>query len=259
MARGRTGESRPCLRRAPAQRRLPRRPTSWPRRMGAPVQGPQVRAGRRRRGPARRAGTPGPRRRAGPPALLHERAGGPVKALATFYKVPPARIVAIHDELDIAVRHAARQARRRRQRPQRAALDARLARHRRLLPGARRHRPSAGPPGRRRLRAVELLHASSARSCRSRSTDAADAVETLITEGLETHPAALQLLKPRLARVSAVTFEPGTPPAEAATDDHVLATWLADRRREPPARGPRARASRARSSRTPATAPPTSC
>ncbi len=27
--------------------------------------------------------------------------GGPVKALATFYKVPPERIVAIHDELDI--------------------------------------------------------------------------------------------------------------------------------------------------------------
>ena len=24
-----------------------------------------------------------------------------------------------------------------------------------------------------------------------------------------------------------MTFEPGTPPAEAATDDHVLATWLA--------------------------------
>ncbi len=27
--------------------------------------------------------------------------GGPVKALATFYKVPPERIIAIHDELDI--------------------------------------------------------------------------------------------------------------------------------------------------------------
>ncbi len=27
--------------------------------------------------------------------------GGPIKALATFYKVPPERIVAIHDELDI--------------------------------------------------------------------------------------------------------------------------------------------------------------
>ncbi|MGD0933595.1 MAG: aminoacyl-tRNA hydrolase [Streptosporangiaceae bacterium] len=28
--------------------------------------------------------------------------GGPVAALATFYKIPPARIVVIHDELDIA-------------------------------------------------------------------------------------------------------------------------------------------------------------
>jgi PTH1 family peptidyl-tRNA hydrolase len=27
--------------------------------------------------------------------------GGPVKALATFYKVPPEHIIAIHDELDI--------------------------------------------------------------------------------------------------------------------------------------------------------------
>ena len=27
--------------------------------------------------------------------------GGPVKALATFYKVPPERVIAIHDELDI--------------------------------------------------------------------------------------------------------------------------------------------------------------
>jgi PTH1 family peptidyl-tRNA hydrolase len=27
--------------------------------------------------------------------------GGPVKALATFYKVPPDRLVVIHDELDI--------------------------------------------------------------------------------------------------------------------------------------------------------------
>ncbi len=27
--------------------------------------------------------------------------GGPVKALATFYKVPPGRIVAVHDELDL--------------------------------------------------------------------------------------------------------------------------------------------------------------
>ena len=50
-------------------------------------------------------------------------------------------------------------------------------------------------------------------------------------------PAAVQLLTP--PRLSPVTLEPGTPPAEAATDDHVLAAWPADRRRRAPARGPR--------------------
>jgi PTH1 family peptidyl-tRNA hydrolase len=52
-----------------------------------------------------RLGTPG----SGGPRVVLARArcfmnesGGPVKALATFYKVPPERIVAIHDELDIA-------------------------------------------------------------------------------------------------------------------------------------------------------------
>jgi PTH1 family peptidyl-tRNA hydrolase len=46
-------------------------------------------------------GTPGPR-----VILMRGRgymneSGGPVKALATFYKVDPAHIIAIHDELDI--------------------------------------------------------------------------------------------------------------------------------------------------------------
>ena len=35
------------------------------------------------------------------PRCYMNESGGPVKALATFYKVPPERIVAIHDELDI--------------------------------------------------------------------------------------------------------------------------------------------------------------
>ena len=35
-----------------------------------------------------------------PRSYMNE-SGGPVKALATFYKVPPERVVAIHDELDI--------------------------------------------------------------------------------------------------------------------------------------------------------------
>ncbi len=56
--------------------------------------------------------------------------GGPVKALATFYKVAHDHVVAVHDELDLDVRQAAGQAGGRRQRPQRPAFDALVARHR---------------------------------------------------------------------------------------------------------------------------------
>ena len=35
------------------------------------------------------------------PRCYMNESGGPVKALATFYKVPPERIIAVHDELDI--------------------------------------------------------------------------------------------------------------------------------------------------------------
>ena len=46
-------------------------------------------------------GTPGPRVVLARPRCYMNESGGPVKALATFYKVPAERIVAIHDELDI--------------------------------------------------------------------------------------------------------------------------------------------------------------
>lgn len=47
-------------------------------------------------------GTPGPRVVLARARGYMNESGGPVKALATFYKVPPERIIAIHDELDIA-------------------------------------------------------------------------------------------------------------------------------------------------------------
>ena len=47
-------------------------------------------------------GSDGPRVVLAKPRCYMNEVGGPVKALATFYKVPPERIVAIHDELDIA-------------------------------------------------------------------------------------------------------------------------------------------------------------
>src|SRR6478609_7895112 len=46
-------------------------------------------------------GAPGPRLVLARPRCYMNETGGPVKALATFYQVPPERIVAIHDELDI--------------------------------------------------------------------------------------------------------------------------------------------------------------
>ena len=42
-------------------------------------------------------GTPGPRVVLARPRCYMNEVGGPVKALATFYKVPPAQVVAIHD------------------------------------------------------------------------------------------------------------------------------------------------------------------
>ncbi len=51
-----------------------------------------------------RLGTPGssaPRIVLARPRCFMNDSGGPVKALATFYKVPVERIIAIHDELDI--------------------------------------------------------------------------------------------------------------------------------------------------------------
>jgi PTH1 family peptidyl-tRNA hydrolase len=47
-------------------------------------------------------GAPAPRIVLARPRSYMNEVGGPVKALATFYKVLPDRVVAIHDELDIA-------------------------------------------------------------------------------------------------------------------------------------------------------------
>jgi PTH1 family peptidyl-tRNA hydrolase len=46
-------------------------------------------------------GSPGPRVVLARPRCFMNESGGPVKALASFYKVPPDRIIAIHDELDL--------------------------------------------------------------------------------------------------------------------------------------------------------------
>ena len=96
--------------------------------------------------------------------------GKPVAALAAFYKVPPDRLVVIHDELDVPF----------------GTLRLKLgggdnghnglrsitagARHPRLLPGQVRHRQAAGPDGPGRLRAAGIFLRPSARTCPSSST-----------------------------------------------------------------------------------------
>ncbi|WP_183101521.1 aminoacyl-tRNA hydrolase, partial [Nocardioides pelophilus] len=46
-------------------------------------------------------GTPGPRVVLAKARSYMNESGGAIKTLTTFYKVPPARVIAIHDELDI--------------------------------------------------------------------------------------------------------------------------------------------------------------
>jgi peptidyl-tRNA hydrolase, PTH1 family len=46
-------------------------------------------------------GAPGPRVVLAKARSYMNESGGAIKALTTFYKVPPARVIAIHDELDI--------------------------------------------------------------------------------------------------------------------------------------------------------------
>ncbi|MEI2712209.1 MAG: aminoacyl-tRNA hydrolase [Nocardioides sp.] len=110
--------------------------------------------------------------------------GGPVKGLATFYKVAPERIVAIHDELDIAF----------------GTLRLKLGGGDNGHNGLRSMRSALGtgdfhrvrcgigrPPGRQDVADFVLSNYSSTerRELPFQVGDAADAVETLIQQGLE--------------------------------------------------------------------------
>ena len=129
-------------------------------------------------------GTEGPRVVLARPRSYMNEVGGPVKALATFYKVPPARIVAIHDELDIAF----------------GTLRTKLGGGDNGHNGLKSLRSSFGtgdfyrvragigrPPGRQDVADFVLSDYSSAeRKILPFQVDkAADAVESLVTEGLE--------------------------------------------------------------------------
>jgi PTH1 family peptidyl-tRNA hydrolase len=129
-------------------------------------------------------GTPGPR-----VVLMRARSymnesGGPVKQLAGFYKVPPERIVAVHDELDIPF----------------DTMRIKLGGGDNGHNGLRSMRSSLGtgdfhrvrvgigrPHGRQEVSDFVLSNYSAAEKkvLPFQIDKAADAVETLVTEGLE--------------------------------------------------------------------------
>jgi PTH1 family peptidyl-tRNA hydrolase len=129
-------------------------------------------------------GTPGPRVVLARPRCYMNESGGAVKALATFYKVPPDRIVAVHDELDIGF----------------GTLRVKLGGGDNGHNGLRSLRSSLGtgdfyrvragigrPHGRQEVADFVLSNYSAAerKDLPFQVMDAADAVECLVTEGLE--------------------------------------------------------------------------
>jgi PTH1 family peptidyl-tRNA hydrolase len=129
-------------------------------------------------------GTPGPRVVLMRPRGYMNESGGPVSAVAKFYGLPPERIIAIHDELDIAF----------------GTLRVKLGGGDNGHNGLRSMRASLGtgdfyrvragigrPPGRQGVADFVLSNYSTAerKELPFQVGDAADAVESLVTEGLE--------------------------------------------------------------------------
>jgi PTH1 family peptidyl-tRNA hydrolase len=129
-------------------------------------------------------GTPGPRVVLAKPRSYMNEVGGPVKALTTFYKIPPERVIAVHDELDIPF----------------GTLRCKLGGGDNGHNGLRSMRASLGtgdfhrvragigrPPGRQDVADFVLSNYSGVerKELPFQVDHAADAVETLVTEGLE--------------------------------------------------------------------------
>lgn len=129
-------------------------------------------------------GVPGPRVVLARPRSYMNEVGGPVKALASFYKVPTDRIVAVHDELDIPF----------------GTLRVKLGGGDNGHNGLRSMRSALGsgdfyrvragigrPPGRQDVAGFVLSSYSAVerKELPFQLMDAADAVECLVTEGLE--------------------------------------------------------------------------
>ncbi len=129
-------------------------------------------------------GTEGPRVVLARARCYMNESGGPVKALATFYKVPPDRIIAVHDELDLGF----------------GTLRTKFGGGDNGHNGLRSMRSSFGtgdfyrvragvgrPPGRQNPADFVLSSYSAAerKELPFQVDSAADAVESLVTEGLE--------------------------------------------------------------------------
>ncbi len=71
------------------------------RRLGTPLRAHKTGRAEVAEGRLGPPGSDGPRVVLARPRSYMNEVGGPTKALTTFYKVPPARVIAIHDELDI--------------------------------------------------------------------------------------------------------------------------------------------------------------
>ena len=154
------------------------------RRMGSPFRAHKTGRAEVVEGRLGAPGTPGPRVVLAKSRTYMNESGGAVKALATFYKVPPARIVAVHDELDIPF----------------GTLRSKLGGGDNGHNGLRSMRSSLGtgdfhrvrvgigrPPGRQDPADFVLSNYSAAerKELPLQVDTAADAVEVLITEGLE--------------------------------------------------------------------------
>lgn len=129
-------------------------------------------------------GAPGPRVVLAKARSYMNEVGGPVKALAQFYKVPMERVIAVHDELDIPFEAL---------RAKRGGGDGGhngLKSMRGSLGGGEFYRVRVGvgrPPGRQEPADFVLSGYSSAerKHLPLQIDRAADAVESLITDGLE--------------------------------------------------------------------------
>ena len=117
-----------------------------------------------------RLGIGGPRIVLAKPLSYMNVSGGPVSALAQFYGIDPAHVIAVHDEIDIPFDTVQAQDRRRRRRPQRTARHLQGPGHQGLPARAGGRRASAGPDGHRGLRPAGLFRRRRRRNCPSSST-----------------------------------------------------------------------------------------